>query len=241
MKAKFRWEDLMTSRVRGKKGLVLLELIIIVLIVVILAAIAIPAYQNYIAKSRVEPPTSDVPDRVDKALKTMKWGNIAFNNPKVLGYGTSAVVQLLLSGSKTGNQLLSIVSEEGQKETYEVQFTNDMEAHLRGVAFEITAVTPERQAVSSAGVAEWKWEIRAKQLGEQKLFLALNANLLIDNRERKHTVQTFSKTLHINVVWPQSVLYFLWSYWQWICTAIAIPLVGWVGSRIFGKKNAKAS
>lgn len=95
----------------------------------------------------------------EKALKGTPWGSIAFNSPKLLGYGQTVVVQLLLSGNKTGAQLLSLIDENRGKETYRVQFNNDMEARLVGKAFDVTPITPERQAVSDTGVAEWKWAI----------------------------------------------------------------------------------
>lgn len=217
----------------------MLEVLVVVIIVGVLAAIALPALQSQV-KARKENKSPVAADAVDKALKGMVWGNIAFNNPQTMGYGQTTTVQLLLSGNKTDAQLLSVVTEEGSKESYKVRFTNDMEACLTGSAFEITQVTPERQAVSTAGIAEWKWAIRAKEIGEQKLFLTLNANLFVNDRERQHTVRTFSKALHVQVIWPQSAVYFLWSYWQWICTAIAIPLVGWLAARIFGSKESKA-
>jgi hypothetical protein len=172
-------------------------------------------------------------DPIEQALDRMPWGNIAFNSPKFLGYGRTVVVDLLLSGNKTGDQLLSLIDEDGDKETYRVQFNRDMEARLVGSAFDITPITSERQLVSPAGVAEWKWEVRAKEFGEQRLFLTLNAHLKINGQEGQHTVKTFSKTIDVNVVWPQSATFFLWNYWQWLCSAVAIPFIVWLGSRIF--------
>lgn len=178
------------------------------------------------------------PNPIEKALGELQWGHIAFNSPETVGYGQTKVVQLLLSGNKTGDQLLSMIDESGSKETYRVQFSNDMEARLVGTAFDISPITPERQAVSNAGVAEWKWEIKPKGIGEQRLFLTLSTHLAVNDEHIEHTVKTFSKTLDVKVVWPQSALYFLAIYWQWLCTAVAIPIVGWLASRIFRDKKS---
>ena len=229
----------MTSRSHDPKGFTIWEFLIVLVVIVILAAIALPAYQDYTTESRTE--TGSVPDKVGEALKAMTWGQIAFNNPEVLAYGESAIVELLLSENKTEDQLLSIIRESGKKESYQVRLSTDMEARLTGRAFEITPITPEHQAVSPTDVTKWKWEIRAKEFGAQKLFLTLNANLVIDGREKQHTVQSFSRTLNVRVVWPQSAMYFFSSYWQWIFTAIALPFIGWFASRTFGKKAKNVS
>ena len=43
------------------------------------------------------------------------------------------------------------------------------------------------------------------------------------------------------MVWPESPLYFLQSYWQWISTALLIPWIGWLATLIFGKKKGAAA
>ncbi|WP_369980098.1 hypothetical protein [Xanthomonas bundabergensis] len=183
------------------------------------------------------PPSTRLPHVIEQEIDRLNWGNIAFNSPEFVGYGETTVVQLLLSESKTGKQLISLIDERGNKETYRIQFSNDMDARLAGKAFDVSPITPEHQAVSGSGVAEWKWEIRAKELGEQRIFLTLNAHLSANGQHFHHTVKTFSKNLNVKVAWPQSMVFFLFSYWQWICTAIAIPLIGWIASHLVHDKG----
>ncbi len=235
----------MTIQRTADSGSTLLKnLLVIAAIIGILLMIAIPSYIDNIENEPVNNTTinntgtSTYLDPVKKALKEMPWGNVAFNSPRLLGYGETKVVQLLLSGNKTDDQLLSLIEEDGNKETYYIKFNNDMQARLVGTAFEVTPITHERQAVSATGVAEWKWQIKAKELGEQKLFLTLNSHIEINGLDAKHTVSTLDKTINIEVVWPQSVKYFLWNYWQWIFTFVALPLFGFTASRIFRSKKS---
>ncbi len=231
----------MRSQNKFQNGFTIWELLIVVALIVILIAIALPAYQSRLTRAPANGAADPVPDEVADALQSMAWGSIAFNNPEVLSYGQTEVVQLVLSETKTENQLLSIISESGQRESYIVRVADEMEARLTGSAFEIMPITPETQIVNASDVTEWKWEIEPKKIGEQKLFLTLNAKLLLNDREKKHTVRTLSKTMHVRVVWPQSVAHFFWTYWQWICTAIALPLIGWSASRIFRSKKKNGS
>ena len=164
----------------------------------------------------------------------MQSANIAFNAPDSLGYGKTIGIQLRLSANKTPGELADMIHEPGQKETSTVKISNEMDARLTGEGFQITAVRPERQAVSASGVTQWNWDITPKHLGpEQPLHLTLDAIVKIDDHETTYTLRTFDRKIDVNVVWPDTVLSFLGKYWQWVCTAIVIPLIVWIGKRIF--------
>jgi hypothetical protein len=211
------------------------SIIFVAAILLTLVVITTPQYKDYIGSQ-----TSAIkPNRVDRELDKLPWGHAALNNPKSIAYGQSAVVQLLLSGSKSGEQLLTFIDEAGEARSYRVRFNNDMEAHLVGSAFEITPITQERQIVKRNGLAEWKWEVRPKQLGQHTLFLSLSANVMMDGREAKHTVQTMQRTLEVDVVWPHSVWYFFSNYWQWSMTAIAFPLFTWLITKLVRRRKKR--
>ena len=105
---------------------------------------------------------------------------------------------------------------------------------MRGTAPDIlSSEVPFCQAVSAGGVTQWDWDITPKQLGRQRLHLTLDAIVKIDNHESTYTLQTFDKTIGVNVVWPETLISFLGKYWQWVCTAVVFPIVAWLAKRIF--------
>ena len=163
----------------------------------------------------------------------MQSANIAFNTPGSLGYGRTVSIELKLSANKTPDQLSDMIQEPGEKQTDTVKISNEMDARLTGEQFQITAVRAERQAVSAAGVTQWTWDITPKQLGQQRLHLTLDAIVKIGDHETTYTVQTFDKTIAVNVVWPDTVFSFLGKYWQWVCTAVVFPVIAWMAKRIF--------
>ncbi|HVI83550.1 MAG TPA: hypothetical protein VM717_12530 [Chthoniobacterales bacterium] len=173
------------------------------------------------------------PSEVDRLLDEMQLANIAFNAPASLGYGETIGIQLRLSTNKTPGELADMIHEPGQRETSSVKISNEMDARLTGEAFQITAVRPERQAVSASGVTQWNWDITPKQLGQQRLHLTLDAIVRIEDHETTYTVQTFDRTIGVNVVWPDTALSFLGKYWQWVCTALVFPVIAWIAKRIF--------
>ena len=172
------------------------------------------------------------PSEVDRLLEGLQSANIAFNTPKSLGYGRTSGIKLELSTNKSPEELAGMIHERGERETASVKISNEMDARLTGDQFQISAVRPERQAVSANGT-EWSWDITPRKLGQQRLHLTLDAVLNIDNHESTYTLRTFDRTIGVNVVWPETPLSFLGRYWQWVCTAMVFPVIAWMAKRIF--------
>jgi len=223
----------MNSKNQWSSGFTKWELIVVLGVIGLLSIVAIPSYQNLIAPvEQISEPSIPLPNTVERALYELSWGSAAFNNPGTVGFGQTAVVQLLLSGTRPQETLQKQIEEDGVVKTHEVRFADEMEANLVGSAFDISPITKERQVVNSAGVTEWKWEVRGKSLGEHRLYLTLNAHVIVDGHGMQHTVETLNEVMEVGVVWPESIIYFLTSYWQFVLTALVIPPIGWAASRL---------
>jgi hypothetical protein len=94
----------------------------------------------------VEP--ESYPFIVDSLLEEMEFGTIAFNAPTNINIDDSPEIQLLLSLAETVEQLKQSITEEGEIIGANIRVNNRMEAYLSGYMFQITAITPEIQAVS---------------------------------------------------------------------------------------------
>lgn len=86
----------------AQKGFTLIELMIVVAIIGILAAIAIPAYQNYIAKSQITRVLAEV-SPMKTAIETNLLNGENVTTPADLGYTTST----LLSAAPTVTSVAS--------------------------------------------------------------------------------------------------------------------------------------
>ena len=106
-----------------------------------------------------------------------------------------------------------------------------MEARLTGQGFKITAVTPERQAVSGSEVTMWKWDVEPIEAGRQRLHLTLSATLDVRGTSSDRTVRTFERTLAIDVSLSDRMSKFVGDNWQWLWTAILLPVGAWYVNR----------
>ena len=192
----------------------------------------------------VTPPplTTDPPpvhtDPLEKALGRLRPASVAFNTPTTLRLGESTEIQLLLSIREPLARLEKQIAEIGEIEGATVRVSDDMEARLTGPGFEIEAISDPRQLVVESETTGWKWEIEATETGRHRLHLTLTAFIAVDGERRARTVQTFERTLVIDVTWTSRISGFVDDNWQWLWSAILVPVGLWVLQR---RRRAAAS
>ena len=113
-----------------------------------------------------------------------------------------------------------------------------MEAHLSGTGFKVESITPERQAVSQIERTEWRWQVEPTRTGVLHLQLTLSANLDVAGRSVPRMIRTFEQRIAVEVAWTQRTKVFLAGNWQWLWTAILIPLLAW-GYRILQRTRSR--
>ncbi len=182
-----------------------------------------------------EPPSIIVaqPKRstLDILLENMEFAAIAFNAPTTMNIDDSPQIHLILSLSETVDEIKQSIVEEGEKIGATIRVSDVMEARLTGYMFQITAITPETQAVSKSQRTNWKWDIFPKEEGQHKLHLTLSAILEIDGRSTPRAIRTFSKVIEVNVTTSQKTKIFITNNWQWLWIAILAPIAGWLWKR----------
>ena len=163
---------------------------------------------------------------LDDVLEDLELVNVAFNAPRTMHLNDPVVIQLLLSGGQTIEQLQEELTALGEQEGDEIRASDAMEAQLTGAGFDIAPVTPAVQLVSNEAVTEWKWEVEPTKTGQRRLHLTLSALIDLDGKDRTYTVRTFERTLDVNVTFGERLETFVSDNWQWLWTALLIPIVG---------------
>ena len=174
-------------------------------------------------------------ERLDTILGRLQSGNIVFNAPVTLQRDRWDVIELVLSYKDSIDRLENLITAAGKKIKARVRISDRMEAQLYGGAFDIKAATPSIQAVSKVESTQWKWEIKPKESGLQYLYLTLYAMLSVDGEQTPRSIHTYKKNIEVYVTWPQKLSDFVSNNWQWLWTAILIPIAG----RLLPKQNKK--
>jgi hypothetical protein len=179
----------------------------------------------------------ELPYYVDSVLENMAQGNIAFNAPdSMMELGHALTVQLLLDSSRPIEELQRMIQERmidesGVIEGYQIRISETMEARLTGKGFQITAITPEEQPVSTKEPTEWKWDITAIEYGTQRLHLTLSAILFFQGDKKTRSIKTFDKIILVKVSFCKRITSFIGKNWQWLWTTLLIPIVSWLWKR----------
>jgi len=211
-------------------GFTLMGLLLIVVLLIILMSMLSPFGQP------VRFPT----ERVDEVLGKLEWGNVVFTSPDLVALGEEVLVRLMLSPSKSVEQLESEMASLMPVNSEEVRISDVMEAELEGVAFDITALDEGPQAVSNQETTFWEWTVVAKQGGKQTLRLRLFAIILLKGERVPRKVGVYNYPIRVEVTVGQWVAAFIGTYWTYLLATIIIPAGLFLAGRYRAWARARA-
>lgn len=171
---------------------------------------------------------------LDLLVKGLPLGSIAFNVPNKMDLDESTELALTLSlttGLDDLRRSVMFPQDKGTVESASVRVTDRMEARLTGNGFQITAITPELQAVIPSEATTWKWLIKAAHPGKHDLHLTVSALVEINKSTTPFVSRTFDKTITVEITWQKKIAGFTQENWQWIWGAVGAPVGVWFFNR----------
>jgi hypothetical protein len=148
--------------------------------------------------------------------------------PKEMLWKNSDIINVRISPAvyETIEQLHQRVNEPEEPTVGCVHATEQMKAALIGSAFEIEKRGTPIQYMSPDIPTEWEWKIAASNGGRHELILVLSHDLTPGQEDGFHDVIPVPLDANINVsVTPwQKAANFVSSNWQWLWTAILVPV-----------------
>lgn len=168
---------------------------------------------------------------IDNILKNLAKANIAFNNPSRMELEETAIIEVVLSPTKTAEETAGAVKELGRIVTAQVKISDFMDANLVGSGFDIKAITPTKQFVSKTEDTFWKWDIKALKPGRQRLNLTMNVIIEEKGKEIQRTIRTFKHDIEVDVSFSNRVKGFVGENWQWLWVTLVVPVSAWLWRR----------
>jgi hypothetical protein len=171
-------------------------------------------------------------------------GNWALDEPpKEMLWKDSETIRFRISPEsyETIEQLKQQFEESEEPTVGCIGLTTQMKANLIGSEFDIEARHTAIQRMGHNLPTEWTWEFAASNEGRHELVLSLSRDLTPGQEEGFHDVIPVPLDTYINVratPW-QKAANFVNTNWQWLWTAILVPVAIWLWGRYRRSKERR--
>jgi hypothetical protein len=116
-----------------------------------------------------------------------------------------------------------------------IRMSPRMKAELIGEDFVIEEKGPREQLVTLNEDTIWNWRVHSETLGRHVLIVRLHTLLKIAGEETPKTIDVAETEIDVRVNPPDWAL----KNWEWIATALVLPVVGWGLKRLRDRKSRK--
>ena len=165
------------------------------------------------------------PDKLDELVK----GKIAYEVPDTMNMGENYKATVIITKAMNDSVLFQdFDTSDFQRE--EIKVSSLVKVLLidpTEESFNITALNTAEQLVDDSTNTVWKWNITPKRGGDNELVLRVTAKILNQLGENYKDVKVFEKTIKVNAPVLTRIKQFVGDYWQWLSTAVVIPLIVW--------------
>lgn len=176
---------------------------------------------------RASPPAEAATEafNTDAILDQLSLATIALAVPDKANLKNKIQAQLLMSMFLDETTLREELTAAGSTFSGGVLVSRVVHAKLTAPDFEVEAITPERQAISTTSNTEWLWNLTPKSVGEHQVYLTITAFVYVDesNFIERH-IRTFQKVVVIEVTPEQVIKAWFGKYWQWLWSALLLPI-----------------
>lgn len=200
----------------------------IALAAALIGYLMIPQYADYTGHARLFGPG-------DRVLANLTKGSAVFTAPTEVSQFEDFEVTLNVSARQLEKALK--LDPETSSSGYTVKGIDNvllsprMSAELIGPDFSIAEAGAREQVVTLRSDTSWKWTVRAEWPGTRSLRVRLNTLMKVAGEETPRTVDVATAQISVHVNASEWAM----RHWEWIITALVIPLVGWVAKIVFGK------
>lgn len=104
-----------------------------------------------------------------------------------------------------------------------------MKAELLGEDFVIEGKEPQEQLVTQRDTTVWTWRVYSEMPGQRMLKVRIHTLVKVDGQEAPRTIEVAETQVSVKVNPSEWAL----RHWEWIATALVLPIIGWGLKRRF--------
>ncbi len=153
---------------------------------------------------------------------------IAFNPPSEMRQGATEIISARIAFQEIPKEvLIEGLPGRGQPQVERIKVSSVMKVTLIGdhAAFAIQNLNNEEQAVAGKEFAQWEWRVTPLVSGNQELVLRASAVISTPNRPEKNVdIPVLHKTIKVRVDPFYASRRFISNNWQWLWTALVVPI-----------------
>lgn len=176
-------------------------------------------------------------DEMRIAITQPKLGSSVIRVPSKMKQGSESIARLIVSPE----QLASLVHRADDARANDVRdarervrLTPRMRASLAAPGFAIEPKDAQEQIVKEGEPTEWIWTLVPEVTGARTLVFTLEGLMMVGGKESAIRPPALTVPVEVDV----NPIYLIERYWQWLMTAILVPLAGFVGKRWFDRRVA---
>lgn len=183
-------------------------------------------------------------DRLQQAVDGLPLGDVIFHHPEEMQLRKQETVQVRISQDQK-TDLLRGLPANGITERDQIKISTSMKVRLSGDAnFDIKPLADEEQLVTKKDYTEWSFTVLPLRKGNWPLHLVVTAVIRTPwGTEKYKDYPVKDEFVQVRVTPFHVIEYFVGDNWQWILTALLIPLAAgaWKWSAgVRKKKRARA-
>ncbi|HEX3582622.1 MAG TPA: hypothetical protein VH087_12725 [Thermoanaerobaculia bacterium] len=180
--------------------------------------------------------TATAPDenaKIDAEFAALSPGTVAFNAPDAMKVSETETVTVRIAPKGQASGITSGLPGETSTAAQE-HITPKMQVTLDGLGFDIAALSPDTQTVAGGGFAEWRWNVTATTSGDHNLNVTIYAKL---DDLPPHQIGAQTHPVRVDGNPMAGIGDFLDKNWQWLASAIVIPLIALLWNRRAKRKR----
>ena len=154
----------------------------------------------------------------------LQTANFGFTVNDKVNINDYAIAKFTIDTTKTIEEIRNNLEDIGIMVTDSISISKLVLVDIIAPDFEVTSISPNKQPINPNGSTNWKWKLKPKSEGNYPVELTVYAQVNIDGIERSTFINSYDKSVTIEITGKQKIERWWENNWQWAWTTLIIPI-----------------